>query len=301
MPILDAALAFALTMLAVATLVTQTVNLGRSFLKVRQSNMRRMLEQYFREELGPVVERELKRLSGRVDPQVGDSLRASASAAAVVDAFPDAGQLAHVSTEELIERLKRTSLGSEVLEKAKEEAGAIFNELGTRWEALGNRYTESFRTDSRKVATIVALFLAAVLNIDSWFILDSYLTHRHLAASVTAQLDEIVADADAALATSDNGEPAELAALLAGLDRTRAEVDRLEAAGFPVGPDYFPHGCFEQSPPASAGCATKSNLEGWATWAMGIVLTALLAGLGAPFWYDAVAGIARVARARPQT
>jgi len=32
-------------------------------------------------------------------------------------------------------------------------------------------------------------------------------------------------------------------------------------------------------------------------WAIGIVLTALLAGLGAPFWYDAVSSISRVARA----
>ena len=31
-------------------------------------------------------------------------------------------------------------------------------------------------------------------------------------------------------------------------------------------------------------------------WILGIVLTGLLAGLGSPFWYDAVAGLSRVVK-----
>jgi len=66
MPYLDAALAFALTMLAVATLVTQIVRLGQALAKTRSKVMREMLEEYFNKELKPVVDRELNRLKGQI-------------------------------------------------------------------------------------------------------------------------------------------------------------------------------------------------------------------------------------------
>ena len=44
MPFLDAALAFALTMLAVSTLVTQIVRLGQNAFKLRSKVMKEMLE-----------------------------------------------------------------------------------------------------------------------------------------------------------------------------------------------------------------------------------------------------------------
>jgi len=62
MPILDAALAFALTMLVVATAVTQIVGLLRNTAKLRNAELQKMLPEYFNKELKPVVDRELNRV-----------------------------------------------------------------------------------------------------------------------------------------------------------------------------------------------------------------------------------------------
>ena len=56
-----------------------------------------------------------------------------------------------------------------------------------------------------------------------------------------------------------------------------------------VATTYFPHICRQEG--VTLECRQKNNLGGWALWVLGIVLTAGLAGLGAPFWYDAIRGI----------
>ena len=40
----------------------------------------------------------------------------------------------------------------------------------------------------------------------------------------------------------------------------------------------------------------RNNLGGWVLWLLGVLLTAVLAGLGAPCWSDTASGIARLAQ-----
>ncbi len=61
MPILDAAVAFALTMLAVATAATQIVQLIQYFAEKRGEELSKMLQDYFTQELETVVNRGLER------------------------------------------------------------------------------------------------------------------------------------------------------------------------------------------------------------------------------------------------
>lgn len=70
MPFLDAALAFALTMLAVSTVAGQLLDLARKALGLRARRMREMLEDFFASELRPVIDREMSRPSNRMDNEV---------------------------------------------------------------------------------------------------------------------------------------------------------------------------------------------------------------------------------------
>jgi len=248
MPILDAALAFALTMLVVATVVTQIVNLGRRLRGVRQANMKRMLKEYFEQELGPVVDRELKRLSDRVGETARAALVDAAGQTAVDEIFPHDEKRMHVSAEELVEQLKRSSVGKKVHAELNDGADRVFDELGKRWDQLGKRFTEEYRARSRVFSTIVAIVLAVVVNIDSWFILDAYLTDRHLAESVTAQLDQITTAANSVITETPGDSAVNFAALQAELEATRDQVAGLAVAGFPIGPEQFPHACFLDDP-----------------------------------------------------
>lgn len=293
MPILDAALAFALTMLVVATVVTQLLNAARKLTKIRQKRMREMIEDFFGKELRPVVDRELLRLSDRIDEAGRKALEELPGGNEIIAAFPESEELVHVSTQELLERLKRSDLGSKLLTHLNDEAQGVFDELGRRWELVGERFTESYRMHSRRWTMAVAGLLALAVNIDSLQVLDSYLTNRHLTDAVTAQLSVIVEAADnAELAAADASDP------VADLTALRDEMERLSQAGFPIGADHFPHACLVGSDAGRADCEARMSLWGWTTWILGVLLTALLAGLGAPFWYDAVAGISKAAKGR---
>ncbi|MEO1083478.1 MAG: hypothetical protein AAFY88_04490, partial [Acidobacteriota bacterium] len=72
---------------------------------------------------------------------------------------------------------------------------------------------------------------------------------------------------------------------------TRNRVALLDLDGLPVGWDFYPYANLR-------GVETHSGrrLDDWMDvfgWLFGVGLTAVFAGLGAPFWYDTVTGLAR--------
>jgi len=206
----------------------------------------------------------------------------------------------HLSVDELTEWLKRTDLGTTLVRELGAESRVIFDALARRYEAVGQRFTESFRKHSRLWSTGVAFVLALVVNVDSISVLNAYLGYPEARQAVIAQSAAFEA------AYKERGTPpAQDQTALAGTgsppaglaEANRKQLDLLLNSGLPVGLDRFPHACWLQRD--SVACrGTKLELSWlrWMKWILGIVLTGLLAGLGSPFWYDAVAGLSRVVK-----
>ncbi len=321
MPYLDTALAFALTMLAVSTLVTQIVRIGQYFAKLRTKVMKEMLNDYFTKELKPVVVRELDRLKSGASASLAAELIPLAEKLAValppIDEKPTTpgGQpptpgvhplftqeeiknLADLSTTDFVERLKRSEMGKKLLTKLGDKAEAVFDELGKRYEIVGDKFTKSFRENSRKWATTVALVVAFVLNIDSIFIVNTYINNESMRQTVIAQKDsleqgyktlaeQLEQDQTKTEITKSEFEQA--------FSDTKNQLDVFTSAGFPIGWSYFPHACIKapEQGAQSPDCQKRNNTPGTITWFFGCILTGLLAGLGGPFWYDVVSGISR--------
>ena len=178
-----------------------------------------------------------------------------------------------------------------------DEADKVFDTLGKRYEAIGARFTESFRKRSQLWTTIVALVLAVVLNIDSIFILDSYIKDESLRQGIIAQMDVIVDQYTTTIATIPDDDNVTKETLQQSVDSTKAQVALLKSSGFPIGPSYFPHDCFieddDKTDCEKRGAGGDKTIA-WLWWILGILLTGGLAGLGAPFWYDAVRGISSI-------
>jgi hypothetical protein len=305
MPYLDAALAFALTMLAVSTLVTQIVRLGQNFFKLRNAGLKQMLAEYFTQELKPVVDRELSRLKTELTENVASGVSQKAQTLSVNLPFTseELSRLTEVSTEELLERLKRSELGKDLLENLGNKAQTVFYELGNRYEIVGNKFSESFRNYSRLWTTVLALAAAFLLNIDSLYIADTYIKNEGMRQAVIAQ-KESLEDGYNFLSVKLQQDPTKDSITKAEFEQafgdTKDQLDVFTSAGFPVGIAYFPHACFQNS--AFSECAQRSYFF----WFIGCVVTGLLAGLGAPFWYDAVTSLSRTiqtvrAEKKPET
>jgi len=321
MPYLDAALAFVLTMLAVATLVTQILRFGQFLAKTRAKVMKKMLEDYFKNELEPVINREVERLDSAatkavtiaVTESVTTNLNTLANSLASnfkVDMIKnnlhftddEVKKLVEFSTEELKELLKRSALGKELLKELGDEAQTVFDELGKQYEVFGKRVTKSFRENARWWGTGVALVLAFALNIDTIFIAKTYITSEGMRQAVIAQQDaleegyttlaeQLEAEQDKTEITREEFEQA--------FSDTQEQLDIFTSAGFPIGWSYYPYAGLQGEP--SEDYKDRDNTLGWWLWVVGCILTGLLAGLGGPFWYDVVSGISHAAkRARGQ-
>lgn len=253
-----------------------------------------MLEEYFDKELKPVVERELSRLT-KVKRDVASELVRAADTLKKPVLF-DKSELStfvEVPTEELIERLKRSTLGHKLLAELGDQAQDVFKELGRRYEVVGDKFTRSFRNNSKRWATGIAFVLAIALNIDSIHIADSYIKNEGLRQSIIAQNDAIINNYTALVDSlkKENKDSVTRVELEQAIGNSRKQFDVLTNLGLPLGWSYFPHSGLQK--PETNDFKSRDNLGGWVMWVLGIFLTALLAGLGAPFWYDAIIGISR--------
>jgi hypothetical protein len=305
--ILDIALAFALTMLVVAMVATRVVRILNHVLRLRNDEFNKMLKEYFEKELHPVITRESHRLKKRIDDNIAAQFTNAAKELQIKDIFhnEELGKLVEASTEELIERLKRSSLGQKLLTELGEEANIVFNELGRRYEVVGEKFTESFKKHSRYWATIVAFFLALTFNVDSIYILDSYIKSEGMRQNVIAQRDALIESYNG-LKKSLEQDTEKAAVTKTDLENAfgdfKEEINVFENGAFPIGWSHFPHSALMGD--GSDDFKFRNSDSGWIMWVAGIILTAFLGGLGAPFWYDTVSGVAHFTqrtRTRNQT
>ncbi len=332
MPLLDAALAFSLTMLVVATIVTQLVEIIQRIFELRSKDLQKLVTEFGNQELIPILDRELQRFvtAGVAGAStISDNLlreAAGTAAAANLREFDIAqkpleselrkllgltvpnqpalgARLAaetdtprevtqttrvHISTQELIEGIKKSDIGKEIYTKLGDKAQKVFDEVGRRYEEVGEKFTAAFRNNARRIGTGVAFGLALLLNIDSVHLLKSYISNPQLRESTIAQMPEITKRLDELeQATKERAKTDDAVKnLKASIGAMKSDVSDLTSSTLPIGPSqypYFPYSC--KMPPTGTTCML---------WIMGIVMTGLLAGLGSPFWYDVVRGLSQL-------
>jgi hypothetical protein len=258
--------------------------------------MNEMLVDYFKNELRPVIEREMNRLKDQVTNETADEIKTQADKLGASLPFTEAElkKLTDVSTEELIERLQRSELGVKLLQSLGDKAKTTFEELGRRYEMVGDKFTNSFRANSRWWATAVALIIAFALNVDSLFIANSYIKNNGMREAVIAQKDSLEQGYNT-LAEKLNQDQGKTDITKAEFEQafsdTKAQLDVFTSAGFPIGYSYFPYAC--NAKPDAPDCQSRNSNFGFTLWVLGCILTSLLAGLGGPFWYDIVSGVSR--------
>ena len=367
MELLDAALAFALTLAALATVVTVIMETVLRSLLMRKKNLAELIR-LLNDELpkGPlgldeqerwsffkkVIENPAEGLSARIPSELPEGKTAEQAIGEVDWLGLRRGVYDKVSMEHVLRRLAELGKVEKMAKSAADELRNELYRLAGKFEEFGSSVSASFKRRAQVWSIVFGVVLAVVVNVDGLRIFEAYLAKPDLAHTVIARenqflesyetaeqrkrdifeqqqtVDEAKASLDKARAEhGDESSQARAAAATLGseeaklADLTRPEeirrialdaqqqVKEIVALGVPIGNEYFPHCRFFKDDQLLTTCAGPLwpggvDPELWSErfrflghivlWLVPVLVTGLLIGLGAPFWFDVAKRLAQV-------
>ena len=359
--ILQSFLAFAATMLVLATLVTLIIEIVARIFRRRYRIFTHLLRQLFKKELQPLIESNIKarlgedpdKIKAEIDSRIDiflDEIRNS-PLEPVEDKNPltwfggwlrwfGADRSEKLTTEEFIRRLARSHTGREIYQQTAGRVNRLIDSLCLRYKELSEAMSEYIKNSSSILSMAIGIILAFTINFEAYRLFNFYIENpdvaRNVADNAAAYADaytEAQERLDEALAALDRPETEqaesiadareEIESIQERLESVPANVLELSAEGIPIGLDYFPFCRFRDTITTDGEVAYPCkdaesryrlfSSKGSATdlwpdyllWFIKVIITGVLIGLGGPFWYDAVRGLARATqilrgRAAPQ-
>jgi hypothetical protein len=301
MNILNACLAFSLTMLILSTMAMAIVEFYYRFRGIREKYFERMIAAFFDESIWPRVEPllgpgnsavqvsefqvnklQVRRqflvsmlsVSGLPSLDLKSGTADGDSSASKPIQFSASKKTERLSDFEFAQRFARTDCGIALINAGEATAKVLVRDLLRQLHTISKGATSDFRQRSRNCALIVAFGLALVLNVDAVHLLKSY-------------------SDDAALSLRATNPP--------GLTVTAFANHALliEDSSIAVGWQHYP---FCRQPIAGRSISPTAGLEArcvrvvhngfsvfdmdFVGWLVGFVMAGFLIGLGSPFWFQ---------------
>lgn len=312
MELLDAALAFALTMAALATVVTILMEIGLRFLGLRRKDqvtlVKRLYDDHLAESVGLTSGDAVKRwevarqvlenpLAGvKMAASEQDQGFASGQGAAIYD---------KISVEHLLRRVVEVDEIKAAFAKTEDELRDRLTALAQKYDEYRSAMAARFKSQAQAWSLALGIALALALNVDGLRLFEFYVDNSDRSAAVIERQDAILANVEAAEArlaaaraeALGEGALKDLDAAVTELTEQGRTIDELE---LPIGRKFFPY-CLVLSKPedrkasADALCRSEGYNESESiAWLVKVLLTGLLIGLGAPFWYDVAKRLAKV-------
>ena len=362
MPLLDAALAFALTILVLATIATVLVQVLQDVLRIRARTLRRLLRRYYEEDIKEVLGEEAKKVAEVSEEKIKQFVKvmtenhATGKIGGKVSGYLTTPSLTKLNRDEFIKRLRNSEWGSKFEKEFGGKREEIYKWLAARYDVAMAGASDLFTRKSRWFSIVIGIAIAFFFNVDSLRLLNTYLNNDEARNQVIARQEVILGQYEAIVAGDRNqrtspgqsdressASPGEVSnpgkndTSSAGTedkngaaDKTRADIEKsvkelrkivgtLQQPKLPIGWDLFPNcpvsstdvrctnywqaactgdqgtlECREDVAKISNVVALSGGL--FLTWLIGVLMTGLLVGMGAPFWYDVVSGIARAAQ-----
>jgi hypothetical protein len=228
MPLIDSALAFAITMLALSLTCSAFIELIHRAFKMREAGLKYMLEQMFDQvlvkyakpladngKIGPdayknVRESFVKSMTANRAP-IGLAADPDLAAAPVKNGTPKpkfewgniwgGRSITRLTPIEFMERLGNTALGKEIKAAAaatgKDAAAAevatdaVLKDIALKFDAFGKDAATYFEGRARFLSVAVAIALAVAIHVDAIDLFRTYLQNPNATASVIAQSQAI--------------------------------------------------------------------------------------------------------------
>lgn len=307
MPLLDACLAFALTMLSLATIATLTTEMFVRLMGTRANGLRLMLDDLFQQELLPALkgmanEATLKQLKEQCSTVLLKSPLADLpsntrwnSILKFTAGWLGMTKLTSLKFEDFLKRLPETELGKKVAALAEENRKKLFDRLAHRYEEFGDAVTDLFTRYSQLFSLIVGVGVAFAMNVDSFRLFSAYQEDAALRGRVVATADQVFSDWEKAQKQVDErlnaagGKAPDLTK--EQLDARKQEIiaqwKQANSLDLPIGYDHFQRMAPVKEPKyipfTRIDCA---SVRFYGCWALRVIISGLLIGLGGPFWYN---------------
>ncbi|HCY83587.1 MAG TPA: hypothetical protein DHV36_00465 [Desulfobacteraceae bacterium] len=321
MQLLDAALAFVLTMAGLATVVTVIMESCIRVARIRKKNfvqtIRLLTRELDRDALGlddrelwdflvRVIKNPSESSSDRINaqclkiPDINDRLAMlgpdKARGAGLIEQIKNfAGQLfgdgkrsaIHdcVSMEYLLRCLAETPAVKRAVLDSRDKTEVVFNRVARKYEEISAGISISFKRHAQAWSVGIGIAVALVCNINALTIFEAYLVDPDLAQSVISRYEKQLAENG--LNKKGDDDPANNS-----VEDPWVLLARSKALGIPIG---WNTGTPLAPPSHGSGVLHLfDQTRQIITWFFAVSLTGVLIGLGAPFWFDVAKRLSQI-------
>ena len=310
MQALDAGLAFAITMLILAMVVTTLVETLHRLFRLREKGLAILLGNFYDRILfsrsggvlrgaddrrafiemmtinrGPVGKAPMTALNRHL------SLDSTSEDRKFLNWIWSGRRLGSLSLTAFMERLGGSEYGAQLVTQASTagEKGVewVLKDVAQKFDAFGAEASEYFESRARLLSVIVGFVLAFAINVNAVALFETFMKRPDVAQAVIARGESVTKsyenlqkqvetlNASAPAASTEEAR----ASVQKAADEAAAAVESLQSVGVPIGWNTQSLADFRRSRAMSL---------------LGLFLGGLLVGLGGPFWYKAVQALTGV-------
>ena len=304
MALLDSLLAFALTLAVLATVVTLLLETLIRICGLKRAGQVKIISRLLKDSV-PDAESRWQAVKAILENPFADNKMADKESEQKFVGWKANGIYAEVSLEHVLRRLTESSPAVELVEKTQAELKEELQNLASRYDELASALSANFKRRAQIWSIVIGIAFAIAMNIDGLRILGTYLPDSALRQSIIDKIEipeaSTIEATAAGLPTAKDAND-EIDAINEKIGEIKSQLDRIDDLGLPIGPAYFPY-C---APVRSAemlgfstdrACGADGGAAAWYDypfWFLKVLVTGLLIGLGAPFWYDVARRLAAV-------
>lgn len=311
MELLESAMAFAVVMIILSTIVSGIVEVGLRALRWRERTLKQTVITLFDTVVWPRLELQLKAMlagSGAGDKKSSARIRFLAGMLAnpafgepPTDQAPTAKNSVSVLTPlAFAERLARTDVGKAILEQGKDEIDLLVKDFVRTFDRFGRAASEKFRKNATFTAIVIGVVFAFATNVTTDRIFVTLFNNPDIRTALISDADRALADNEEILKKIESAlndpkntlPPADLEELKTDVSSIRERFGALAAKGIPLGYGYFPY-CANKGA-RNCNPAVEVGWEHYVFWAFFTALAGVLIGLGGPFWFRVFSSLSQV-------